>query len=118
MLKYIIFVTEKKGLQLKELEVECEERKISLSYSLPEEETLIGETLYITDHEEIGKQLLEEKANVLVWLHEENKDKNLTFAPYAIENIEEMDLKYAERIYQRFHKLPWLTPRKAMALMC
>lgn len=107
MLKYIIFVTEKKGLQLKELEVECEERKICLSYSLPEEETLIGETLYITDHEEIGKQLLEEKANVLVWLHEENKDKNLTFAPYAIENIEEMDLKYAERIYQRFQNLPW-----------
>lgn len=107
MLKYIIFATEKKVPQLKELEVECKERKICFSYVLPEEETLINETLYITDHEEIAKQLLEEKANVLVWLHEENRNKNLTFAPYAIENIEEMDFRYVERIYQRFQNLPW-----------
>lgn len=107
MLKYIIFATEKIVPQVKEMEIECEKQGIHVYYILPEEETLIEETLYITDHEEIAKQLLEEKANVLVWLHEENKDKNLTFAPYAIENIEEMDFKYAERIYQRFQKLPW-----------
>lgn len=107
MLKHIIFITEKKIPKLKELEAECKIREILLSYIFPEEETLIGETLYITDHEEIAKQLLEEKANVIVWLHEENKGKNLVFAPYAIENIEEIDLRYIEKIYQRFQKLPW-----------
>ena len=107
MLKHIIFITEKKVPELKELETECEKREIRLSYIFPEEETLIRETLYITDHEEIAKQLLEEKANVLAWLHEENKDKNLTFVPYAIETIEEMDFRYAQRIYQRFQNLPW-----------
>lgn len=107
MLKYIIFITEKKIPELKELEIECNKRGICLLYIFPEEETLIGETLYITDHEEIAKQLLEEKANVLVWIHEENKDKNLTFAPYAIVNIEEMDFRYVQRIYQRFQNLPW-----------
>ena len=107
MLKYIIFATEKKVPRLKELEKECKKREIDLLYIFPEEETLLGETLYITDHEEIAKQLLEEKANVLVWLHEENGDKNLTFAPYAIEDIEEMDFRYVERIYQRFQNLPW-----------
>ena len=107
MLKHIIFITEKKVPELKELETECETKEVRVSYIFPEEETLIGETLYITDHEEIAKQLLEEKANVLVWLHEENKDKNLSFAPYAIEIIEEMDFKYAHRIYQRFQNLPW-----------
>lgn len=107
MLKYIIFITEKEVPELKELELECEERGICLSYIFPEEETLIGETLYISDHEEIVKELLEEKANVLVWLHEQNRNKNLSFAPYAIESIEEMDFIYAERIYQRFQKLPW-----------
>lgn len=107
MLKYIIFITEKKVPELKELEAECEKREIRLYYSFPEEETLIEETLYITDHEEIARQLLQEKANVMVWLHEENRNKNLGFAPYAIENIREMDLKYAERIYQRFKNLPW-----------
>ena len=107
MLKYIIFITEKKVPELKALEAECNKKGIKLFYFLPEEETLIKETLYITDHEEIVKPLLEEKANVLVWLHEENRDKNLSFVPYAIENIEEMDLFYAERIYQRFQKQPW-----------
>ena len=107
MLKYIIFVTEKEVPDLKELELECMNRGIYLLYSLPKEETLVGETLYISDREEIVKQLLEEKANVLVWLNEENRDKNLIFAPYAIESVEEMDLLYAERIYQRFQKLPW-----------
>ena len=107
MLKYIIFITEKEVPKLEELETECEKRGIDLLYSFPEEETLIGETLYISDHEEITKELLEENANVLVWLHKENRDKNLSFAPYAVENIEEMDFTYAERIYQRFHNLPW-----------
>lgn len=107
MLRYIIFATEKKVPKLKELEAECSKRGICLSYLLPEEDTLISETLYITDHDEICNQLLEEKANVLVWLHEENKERELSHAPYAIENIEEMDCIYAERIYQRFQKLPW-----------
>ena len=107
MLKHIIFVTEKRVPQLKELELECEEKKICFSYIFPEEETLIAETLYITDSEEIGRQLLEENANVLIWLHEDNRDKNFGFAPHAIEIIEEMDFTYLERIYQRFQKLPW-----------
>ena len=107
VLKYIIFATEKKVPELKELETECKKNKICLLYFFPEEETLIGETLYITDHEEIAKQLLKEKANVLVWLHEENRHKDLSFAPYAVENMEEIDFRYVYRIYQRFQNLPW-----------
>lgn len=108
MLKYIIFATEKKVPDLKILEKECNEKGVSLFMSLPEKETLISETLYITDHEEICRQLLEEKANVLVWLHENNKNMNLSMAPYAMENIEELDFVYGERIWQRFQNLPWL----------
>ena len=69
MLKYIIFITEEKIPELKELKVECKKKKIELCFMLPEENTLIEETLYITDHEEICEGLLEEGANVLVWLH-------------------------------------------------
>ena len=107
MLNYIVLVTEKKLPELKRLEQECIEKGICLSLFLPEEETLINETLYITDHDKICRQLLEEKANVLVWLHEGNRNKDLGQAPYAIEDIEELDLRYIERIYQRFQKLPW-----------
>ena len=105
MLKYIIFVTEKEVLELKVLETECEEKEVGLFMSLPEEETLKSETLYITDHEKICRQLLEEKANVLVWLHENNRNMNLSMAPYAMENIEELDFIYAERIWQRFQNI-------------
>ena len=87
MLKYIIFVTEKEVPVLAELEKECRKKEVVLLYGLSEEETLINETLYITDHDEICKQLLEEKANVLVWLHQDNKEKDLGQVPYAIENI-------------------------------
>ena len=107
MLKHIIFVTQKRVHELQELQMECEKKGIHLSKFLPEDNTLISETLYITDQQEICKQLLEECANALVWLHEDNKKQDLSFAPYAIENIEEMDLLYAERIYRRFQKLPW-----------
>lgn len=108
MLKYIIFVTEKKVPELKILETECKAKEVLLFMSLPEEETLISETLYITDHEEICRQLLAEKANVLVWLHENNKNMNLSMSSYAMENIEELDFTYAERIWQRFQNIPWL----------
>ena len=107
MLKYIIFVTEKEVPKLEELEQECRKREVDLLYVLPEKETLINETLYITDHDEICRRLLEEKANVLVWLHEDNKRKDLGQAPYAIEDIQEIDLVYAEKIYQRFQRIPW-----------
>mgnify|MGYP003312056108 CR=1 FL=1 len=107
MLKYIIFVTKEQVPKLEELEMECEKRGIRLCYVLPEEETLISETLYITDHDGICRQLLEEKANVLIWLHEGNRDRNFSKAPYAIETIQEIDLLYAERIYQRFQNIPW-----------
>lgn len=108
MLKYIIFVATQSVPELKSLEAECMEKGIGIFYTLPEEDTLIEETLYITDHEEICKGFVEEGADVLVWLHENNRHMNMSMAPYAMENIEELDLVYAERIWQRFQNLPWI----------
>ena len=107
MLKYIIFVTAEPIPELKCLEAECKEKGIGVFYTLPEEETLIKETLYVTDHEEVCTGFLEEGANVLVWLHENNRHMNMSKAPYAMENIQKLDLVYAERIWQRFQNLPW-----------
>ena len=107
MLKHIVFITEKKLPDMEALKIECDCRKIALHFYLPEEDTLIEETVYITDKEEICKGLLEEGAAVLAWLHEENKEENLSSSSYAVENIEEVDLFYIERIYQRYQNLPW-----------
>ena len=108
MLKYIIFITEENVPEIKSFEAECKEKGVGVFYTLPEEETLISETLYITDHEEICKGFLEEKAGVLLWIHENNRHMNWGQAPYAIENIQELDFVYAERIWQRFQNLPWI----------
>ena len=107
MLKYIIFITQKKISDLKILKEECTKEGIKVHEMLPEDETLIKDTIYITDQEEICNGLLEEGANVLVWLHEENKEQNLSLTSYAIENIDELELSYVKKIYQRYHKLPW-----------
>lgn len=108
MLKHIVLVTGKVPEKLTKLEEECKRKEVCFWYELPEEDTLIKETLYITDHEEICNQLLEEQANVLVWLHDENKGQNLSKAPYAIEELKEADYLYLERIYDRFMGNPWL----------
>ena len=107
MLKHIVFITQKKIPDMESLKRECDCRKIALHYFLPQEDTLIEETIYITDKEEICRGLIEEGAAVLVWLHEENKEENLSSSSYAVENIEEVDLFYIERIYQRYQNLPW-----------
>lgn len=107
MLQHIILVTAKLPEVMEELEIECANHSVKLHYRLPEEDTFINETLYITDHGEIARQLLEERANVLVWLHEGNRTQNFSGMPYAIEELEEVDFRYLERIYRRFQKLPW-----------
>lgn len=108
MLKNIILIAVKAVEKLEKLEKECKEEGVNFYYVMPEEDTLIQETLYITDNKEIAKNLLEEEANVLVWLHEDNREQDFSRLPYAIEGIEEMDYCYLYRIYQRFQKLPWL----------
>lgn len=107
MLKHIVLITQKKVPDMEFLKEECERQKIMLHFFLPQEDTLLEETLYITDKEEICKGLMEESAMVLAWLHEENRGEDLSATPYAVENIEELDLFYIQRIYQRFQNIPW-----------
>lgn len=107
MLKFIIIMAMKRHPKIENLEIECKKEKIFLYDTLPEEETLIKETLYITDHPEIYQGLSQEGANVLVWSHEENKVDRFINAPYIIENINEIELDYLKKVYRRFQKLPW-----------
>lgn len=108
MLKDIIIIAERKIEKLEALENECKKKKIHFFYSFPEKVTLISETLYITDSLEIYSGLKEEGANVLVWLHKENKNRNFREAVYAVEKIEEINLKYLEQVYCRFMGIPWI----------
>ena len=61
MLKYIILITKKQPGILNELEKQCTNQGVSFFYVLPEFETKIRETLYITDDHEIFQGLWEEE---------------------------------------------------------
>lgn len=45
--------------------------------------------------------------SVLVYLHSGNRDGDFGDARYALEEPEEVEPEYLERVYRRFHNLPW-----------
>lgn len=108
MLKYIIIISTRVPDRLYTLEKECSRRGVYFNYLLPKEELPMADTLYITDHPLLCDGLLEEGANVLVWMHEDNRNMDFSKAPYIVEKIEEADYTYLEKIYCRFMNLPWL----------
>ena len=86
---------------------------------LNEIKNLFGDLIdiYITDKEEICRGLTEEGAAVLAWLHEENKEENLSSSSYAVENIEEVYLFQTSlhTLQVFFKKLHNLIPLSLMA---
>lgn len=63
--------------------------------------------LYITDNEEALRILKDRHLPVAVWLHEDNRDQDLSRAAYAVESPEELDAAFFEKIYRREKEIPW-----------
>lgn len=66
-----------------------------------------GERLYITDQEEIYADLRKEGRYVLPYCHEGNRGAVFPGASYVVENWEELDQAFFERVYRRLAGLPW-----------
>lgn len=109
MLKNIILILQKNPGDLTELKEDLARYQVELVESMQEERTDIRleETVFVTDREAVCRGLWERKCSVIAWLHENNKKEDLSFVPYAIESLEEMDYDYFYRAYCRFHGLPW-----------
>ena len=60
-----------------------------------------------TEEPESGEISMEEQLPVLIYLHEENRDEDFGDARYALEEPEETEPEYLERVYRRCHNLPW-----------
>lgn len=86
---------------LKEKGIRCEAMLVQEIYPISRE------TLYITDSEEVVKQLAEKQLPLAVYLHEENKEQDLSAAKYAFESPEGLDAVYMERVYRRYKDIPW-----------
>ncbi len=87
---------------------ELQEKGISCAAMLAEEEyPLESEALYITDCRKTLMQLTEEGFAVAVYLHEGNRQEDLSAARYAFEEPDSLDAEYVERIYRRYRDIPW-----------
>lgn len=63
-------------------------------------------TLFITDSGKWGSLLVKKKLPVLGWLHEPETAQEAPL-PYCMENPAELDVSYLDRVYRRFHNIPW-----------
>ncbi len=43
----------------------------------------------------------------IVWLNERNKDQSFPTGSYCVENLSDIDARYLDRVYRRFHDIPW-----------
>lgn len=87
---------------------ELQEEGISCVAMLAEEAYLLEpEALYITDCDEVLVQLTQAECAVAVYLHEGNRQEDLSAARYAFEDPEGLDAEYVERIYRRYRDIPW-----------
>lgn len=66
--------------------------------------------LYLTDDFKVYAALAGDGGGeppVLIYLHPDNRDQDFGSARYALEDPEETETEYLERVYRRCHNLPW-----------
>ena len=63
--------------------------------------------LYVTDHAEEAGRLRREGEAVLIYLHQGNTDQDFSRYLFAVEDPEDLEQEYVERVYRRLKGLPW-----------
>ena len=85
-----------------------EARGIGCEALLAEEEySVCPESLYITDHEAVLRDLLQRGLPAVAYLHEGNREQDLSAAKYAFEEPGQLEAGYFERVYRRYAGQPW-----------
>ena len=63
--------------------------------------------LWITDNREQAEEWKAQGRAVLIYLHEGNRGQDFSGFRYAVEEPEDLDEVYVDRIYRRLKGLPW-----------
>ena len=63
--------------------------------------------LYIVDTKQELDRIKSMGLPVLAWLHEGNKDQDLSGAGYAVEDPKALDMDFYEKVYRREMHIPW-----------
>lgn len=43
----------------------------------------------------------------IVWINERNRNQSFPSGSYCVENLSDIDARYLDRVYRRFHDIPW-----------
>ncbi len=63
--------------------------------------------LYVTDDKDTAEKLREDGEAVLIYLHSGNRDQDFSSYLFAVEDPEELEPEYVERVYRRLKGIPW-----------
>lgn len=73
--------------------------------------------LFITDDARAACRLQDEGKPVLIYLHPGNEGQDFSRFLFAVEDPEELEPEYVERVYRRLRGLPWNILRTARCLI-
>ena len=73
--------------------------------------------LYLTDDVQTARSLQAAGEAVLVFLHPGNRDQDFSRFLFAVEDPEDLEPEYIERVYRRLKGLPWNILRTARCLI-
>lgn len=74
-------------------------------YEIQTEET--QGLLYVTDNRETAVKLRDRGEAVLIYFHEGNEDEDFSGFSFGVEEPEELEKEYLERVFRRLKGLPW-----------
>ena len=97
------------GMQTLNAEVEVPE-EVSKSFSLKG-------ILWLTDSEHAADKLAALQLPVIAWLHEGNRRSSFQNIRYAVEEPQELDGDFFDRIYRRYAGIPWDIAETARCLI-
>lgn len=63
--------------------------------------------LYVTDDRKAAQEIRSAGGAVLVYLHSGNRDEDFSAFLFAVEDPEDLEPEYVERVYRRLKGLPW-----------
>lgn len=64
-------------------------------------------TLYVTDSSSEAERLRDSGEAVVIYFHEGNEDEDFIGFTYGLEDPEQLEEEYVERVYRRLKGLPW-----------
>ncbi|MDE7476337.1 MAG: GNAT family N-acetyltransferase [Lachnospiraceae bacterium] len=61
----------------------------------------------ITENADEARYFAASRIPYIVWLNENNKDQSFPSGSYCVEKLSDIDAQYMDRVYRRFHDIPW-----------